>query len=227
MAATPLTYYELYRGTSIGLALADTLDDLISTRRIEPQLAMRIMQNFDQNIAAVLGDKVKARLSFKGHLDTYRFCDEVWTFIIKDVKIKLDNQQPLEAERVKIVACQSKEKPQNSQSARGHAELRRTGGLSNTTSKVMSFDNLFKPEIDPSSPLSTRCSIRSSTSHCAPRSEWHPDHPSSPSARRIPLIKQIIIADLLRCVIARLRTWTHFSPWRSQAPDTRYVHRPA
>lgn len=46
----------------------------------------------------------------KGHLDTYRFCDEVWTFIIKDVKIKLDNQQTLEADRVKIVACQSKEK---------------------------------------------------------------------------------------------------------------------
>nr|POE71861.1 transcription initiation factor iia subunit 2 [Quercus suber] len=54
--------------TSIGLALADTLDDLISTRRIEPQLAMRIMQNFDQSIAAVLGDKVKARLSFKACL---------------------------------------------------------------------------------------------------------------------------------------------------------------
>lgn len=50
---------------SIGLALADTLDDLISSRRIEPQLAMKILQNFDQSIAAVLGDKVKARMTFK------------------------------------------------------------------------------------------------------------------------------------------------------------------
>lgn len=50
---------------SIGLALADTLDDLISSRRIEPQLAMRIMANFDQHIATVLGDKVKARMTFK------------------------------------------------------------------------------------------------------------------------------------------------------------------
>lgn len=50
---------------SIGLALADTLDDLISSRRIEPQLAMRILQNFDQSIATVLGDKVKARMTFK------------------------------------------------------------------------------------------------------------------------------------------------------------------
>jgi transcription initiation factor TFIIA small subunit len=116
---------------SIGLALADTLDDLISSRRIEPQLAMRILQNFDQSISTVLGEKVKARMTFKvwslwrttrlraaltatlqGHLDTYRFCDEVWTFIIKDVKFKLDNTNTVEAERVKIVACQSKEKAQ-------------------------------------------------------------------------------------------------------------------
>lgn len=51
--------------SSIGIALADTLDDLISSRRIEPQLAMKIMSNFDAKIAAVLGEKVKARMSFK------------------------------------------------------------------------------------------------------------------------------------------------------------------
>ncbi|TKA33781.1 Transcription initiation factor IIA subunit 2 [Salinomyces thailandicus] len=110
MAASNPQNYELYRGTSIGIALADTLDDLISSRRIEPQLAMKIMSNFDAKIAAVLGEKVKARMSFKGHLDTYRFCDEVWTFILKDVKFKMDNAAQTEAERVKIVACQTKEK---------------------------------------------------------------------------------------------------------------------
>ncbi|KAJ9623108.1 Transcription initiation factor IIA subunit 2 [Taxawa tesnikishii (nom. ined.)] len=103
--AEPQKYYEIYRNTSIGLALADTLDDLISSRRIEPQLAIKIMNNFDQMIAQVLGERVKARMSFKGHLDTYRFCDEVWTFIIKDIKFKLDNSQPVEAEKVKIVSC--------------------------------------------------------------------------------------------------------------------------
>ncbi|KAK0253235.1 Transcription initiation factor IIA subunit 2 [Friedmanniomyces endolithicus] len=110
MANANQNFYELYRSTSIGQTLADTLDELISSRRIEPQLAMRVMQNFDQNIAAVLGEKVKARLSFKGHLDTYRFCDEVWTFIIKDVTFKMENSYQEKADRVKIVACQSKEK---------------------------------------------------------------------------------------------------------------------
>ncbi|KAK3714926.1 Transcription initiation factor IIA subunit 2 [Vermiconidia calcicola] len=92
------------------MALADTLDDLISSRRIEPQLAMRIMQNFDESIAKVLNEKVKARMTFKGHLDTYRFCDEVWTFIIKDIHFKMDNAHQFDAEKIKIVACLAKEK---------------------------------------------------------------------------------------------------------------------
>jgi transcription initiation factor TFIIA small subunit len=47
------------------MALTDTLDDLISERRIEPQLAMKILANFDRSITEALADKVKARLTFK------------------------------------------------------------------------------------------------------------------------------------------------------------------
>ncbi|CAG8982541.1 hypothetical protein HYALB_00002323 [Hymenoscyphus albidus] len=103
MAQNNQAFYELYRRSSIGMALTDTLDDLISDRRIEPQLAMKILANFDRSITEALAEKVKARLSFKGHLDTYRFCDEVWTFLIKDVTFKMDNQaQPVIAEKIRI-----------------------------------------------------------------------------------------------------------------------------
>ncbi|DAA73958.1 TPA_exp: hypothetical protein A8136_3944 [Trichophyton benhamiae CBS 112371] len=95
-------YYELYRGSSIGLSLTDTLDDLINEGRIEPQLAMKILSNFDRVITEVLADKVKCKLSFKGHLDTYRFCDEVWTFLVKDVTFKLDDQSTLHAQKLAI-----------------------------------------------------------------------------------------------------------------------------
>ncbi|KAG0652739.1 Transcription initiation factor IIA small chain [Hyphodiscus hymeniophilus] len=109
MATTGQSFYELYRRSSIGMALTDTLDDLISERRIEPQLAMKILANFDRSITEVLADKVKARLTFKGHLDTYRFCDEVWTFLIKDVTFKMENSsQTVHADKVKIVSCNSK-----------------------------------------------------------------------------------------------------------------------
>jgi transcription initiation factor TFIIA small subunit len=44
----------------------------------------------------------------QGHLDTYRFCDDVWTFIIKDITFKLDNTNQVHADRVKIVSCNTK-----------------------------------------------------------------------------------------------------------------------
>ena len=50
---------------SLGGALTDTLDNLITERRIEPQLAMKILAKFDKAVADVLADKVKARLTFK------------------------------------------------------------------------------------------------------------------------------------------------------------------
>jgi transcription initiation factor TFIIA small subunit len=74
-------YYELYRRSSyhslypvceaesdrdrIGMALTDALDDLISEGRIAPQLAMKILNNFDKHVTEVLSDKVKANLTFK------------------------------------------------------------------------------------------------------------------------------------------------------------------
>jgi len=84
------------------------MDDLINDGRIEPQLAMKILANFDRAIADTLGEKVKSRLTFKGHLETYRFCDDVWTFLVKDVKFKSDQNQEFTADKVKIVSCNSK-----------------------------------------------------------------------------------------------------------------------
>lgn len=113
------------------MSLTDALDDLISEGRIAPQLAMKILSNFDRTITEVLAERVKANLTFKvgfmalegcgdegakqclrtqGHLDTYRFCDEVWTFLIKDVTFKFQQGQnpSVTAEKVKIVSCNSK-----------------------------------------------------------------------------------------------------------------------
>ncbi|KAL2153408.1 hypothetical protein VTH82DRAFT_4563 [Thermothelomyces myriococcoides] len=109
MAASSTNYYDLYRHGSLGVALTDALDELIGDERIDPQLAMKVLTQFDRVIAETLQEKVKARLTFKGNLDTYRFCDEVWTFLIRNVKFKLENGgQSVEADKVKIVSCSSK-----------------------------------------------------------------------------------------------------------------------
>lgn len=93
---------------SIGEALIDTVDELINEGRIEPQLAMKVLAQFDRSISETLQSQVKSRLTFKGHLETYRFCDDVWTFLVKDVKFKTDANVEFTAEKCKIVSCNSR-----------------------------------------------------------------------------------------------------------------------
>jgi transcription initiation factor TFIIA small subunit len=45
-------------------------------------------------------------VAVQGHLHTYRFCDNVWTFILTDATFKSEISETLS--KVKIVACDSK-----------------------------------------------------------------------------------------------------------------------
>lgn len=47
------------------MTLTDALDDLISAERIDPQLAIKILTQFDRIVAESLQEKVKSRLTFK------------------------------------------------------------------------------------------------------------------------------------------------------------------
>ncbi|KAF6166749.1 hypothetical protein GIB67_005625 [Kingdonia uniflora] len=53
------------------------------------------------------GDKPWCLDGFTGHLHTYRFCDNVWTFILQDASFKNEEGQE-NVGLVKIVACDSK-----------------------------------------------------------------------------------------------------------------------
>jgi transcription initiation factor TFIIA small subunit len=68
------------------MALTDALDEMVTARELTP--------------------------TFGAHLHTYRFCDNVWTFILENVKFKTANYsgivEEIHADKVKIVACDSK-----------------------------------------------------------------------------------------------------------------------
>lgn len=85
----------------------DALDDLIEQGSIEPQLAMKILRHFDKSITQILHYKAEGVMTFKGCLDTYNLCDEVWTFVMKDVTCKM-NDETVTADRLKIVSCSNK-----------------------------------------------------------------------------------------------------------------------
>ncbi|KAJ2001300.1 Transcription initiation factor IIA subunit 2 [Coemansia thaxteri] len=101
------SYYELYRSSTLGTALTDSLDELIQAGHITPQLAIQVLEQYDKSISETLATKVKAKAVMKGNLRTYRFCDDVWTFIIKNPNFKFDHDITA-ADKVKIVACNAK-----------------------------------------------------------------------------------------------------------------------
>ncbi|KAH9560944.1 hypothetical protein CY35_06G135900 [Sphagnum magellanicum] len=82
--------YELYRKSSIGTSLTDALEEMVTNGTISPLLAVKVLMQFD-----------------KGHLHTYRFCDNVWTFILENAVFKTDSESQ-SVDHVKIVACDAK-----------------------------------------------------------------------------------------------------------------------
>eukprot|EP00850_Spirogloea_muscicola_P017343 SM000148S01020 [mRNA] locus=s148:144181:145107:+ [translate_table: standard] len=102
-----MAHYELYRKSSIGMSLTDALDELVTNEAISPVLAVKILMQFDKSMNDVLQSKVKSKTKFKGHLHTYRFCDNVWTFVLEDATFTTDGEMQ-HVDRVKIVACDAK-----------------------------------------------------------------------------------------------------------------------
>jgi transcription initiation factor TFIIA small subunit len=93
------------------LALTDALDELVTGGDITPVLAMKVLAEFDRTMASEL-KLVDCKLALNGKLHTYRFCDNVWTFVLEDVTARSIGskgvEERYETKLMKIVACDSK-----------------------------------------------------------------------------------------------------------------------
>ncbi|XP_041991365.1 transcription initiation factor IIA subunit 2 [Salvia hispanica] len=99
--------FELYRRSTIGMSLTETLDQMVSSGTLSPELAIQVLIQFDKSMTEALETEVKTKVSIKGHLHTYRFCDNVWTFILQNAQLKSEEGQET-VDCLKIVACDSK-----------------------------------------------------------------------------------------------------------------------
>ena len=93
-------------------------------RALVSKLCMRHGQ-FDKSLADTMVKQVKTKTSLKvravinyldgvlrrnapqGHLKTYRLCDDVWTFIVKNPSFKMESNEMVSAPKIKIVACKN------------------------------------------------------------------------------------------------------------------------
>ena len=69
---------------------------------------MLISFQFDKSINSALSNRVRQKVNFKAEiLNTYRFCDNVWTLMLNNVEFR-DLPELTRVDRVKIVACDAK-----------------------------------------------------------------------------------------------------------------------
>ncbi|XP_039039065.1 transcription initiation factor IIA subunit 2-like [Hibiscus syriacus] len=102
-----MTTFELYQRSTIGICLTKTLDEMVSSITLSPELTIQVLIQFDKSMTEAHEIQVKRKVSIKEHLHTYRFCDNVWTFILQDALFKNEDSQE-NVGRVKIVSCDSK-----------------------------------------------------------------------------------------------------------------------
>uniref|UniRef100_A0A8C5SSA6 Transcription initiation factor IIA gamma subunit C-terminal domain-containing protein n=1 Tax=Laticauda laticaudata TaxID=8630 RepID=A0A8C5SSA6_LATLA len=74
-------------------SLQESVDKLIQSQQITPQFALQVL--------------LQNRVNFRGSRNTYRFCDNIWTFMLNDMQFR------------EIVACDGKNTGSNAVERRG------------------------------------------------------------------------------------------------------------
>ncbi|XP_037416226.1 transcription initiation factor IIA subunit 2-like isoform X2 [Triticum dicoccoides] len=78
---------DLYRHSAIGVALIETLNEMVASGALSPELAMAVIMQFDKG----------------GNLRTYRFCDSIWTLNLRNTTFMNEEIETV-LPKVKIVA---------------------------------------------------------------------------------------------------------------------------
>ncbi|CAG5135328.1 unnamed protein product [Candidula unifasciata] len=77
--------------------------------QISPRLALLVLQQFDKSVSEALSQRVTAKVTFKAKLNTYRFCDNVWTFVLHNAEFRETPVQEIATvNKLKVVACDGK-----------------------------------------------------------------------------------------------------------------------
>ncbi|EDV45425.1 transcription initiation factor IIA subunit 2-2 [Drosophila erecta] len=100
--------YQHYRATTLGTTLQETLDEMIQSGDITEDMASVVLRKYDKSVTKALDEHVTSKINFTaGRLENYRFCDNVWTLLLKDVEFR-QGQEVLQVDAVKVVACLGK-----------------------------------------------------------------------------------------------------------------------
>eukprot|EP00474_Spongospora_subterranea_P008742 CRZ09200.1 hypothetical protein [Spongospora subterranea] len=96
--------YILYRNSTLGETLKDSLQEMVDSDQIDSDTALKILHEFDRCVNRALREDVDSKVTLSGGLHTYRLCDNVWTMYIENALVRMD-LEAIHCDMLKIVAC--------------------------------------------------------------------------------------------------------------------------
>lgn len=84
--------YQHYRLSSLGQDLNDTLDELISNEMFDASHKEVVLEQYEKAILDALATQVKTKACIRGAIMHYRNHDDIWTFFLKTIDVKIDNK---------------------------------------------------------------------------------------------------------------------------------------
>eukprot|EP00038_Savillea_parva_P020069 m.30355 g.30355 ORF g.30355 m.30355 type:complete len:103 (+) comp4697_c0_seq2:86-394(+) len=97
---------ELYRQASIGIALSDALDEMITAQQISPALEDKIKAQFDLSASKVLSAELKNKVTFSAQCESFNHVEAIQCYRFSSITVKLGDGQILQANGpTKLVSC--------------------------------------------------------------------------------------------------------------------------
>ncbi|KAK9994257.1 hypothetical protein SO802_023960 [Lithocarpus litseifolius] len=60
--------FELYRRSTIGMCLTETLDEMVNSGTLSPELAIQVLVQFDKSMTEALESQVKSKVTIKAQM---------------------------------------------------------------------------------------------------------------------------------------------------------------
>lgn len=82
--------FQIYRNTSIGESLMESIEELCADGRLPEEMAVSILQQFDESMSVAVKKMVTGKANMKAEVSHYKYNENVWTFNLKNVEFKLN-----------------------------------------------------------------------------------------------------------------------------------------
>lgn len=82
--------FQIYRNTSVGESLMETIEELAIEGKLSEELAVLVLRQFDTSMSTALKKFVTGKATMKANMKTYHYYDNVWTFSLAGIEFRLN-----------------------------------------------------------------------------------------------------------------------------------------